>query len=107
MSSSMRRAIVSAAAGSRAGTVAAGRDLDADAALPCLSGFTAMLSPSDDAPGATLARDGNIADRDDNIENDIVNNFEERYHAVNKADEGPRLTATGETAWKRIASNPF
>jgi hypothetical protein len=67
-----------------------------------------MLSPSDDAPGATLARDGNIADRDDNIENDIVNNFEGSYHAVNnKADEGPRLTATGETAWKRIASNPF
>ena len=59
------------------------RSDDADAALPCLSGFTAMLSPSDDAPGATLARDGNIADRDDNIENDIVNNFEGSYHAVN------------------------
>jgi branched-chain amino acid transport system substrate-binding protein len=92
----MRRAIISAAAGSRAGAVAAGRDLGADAALPCLSGFTAMLSPSDDAPGATSARDGNTADYDDNIGNDIVNNFEGRYHAVNnKADEGPRLTATG------------
>jgi hypothetical protein len=30
-----------------------------------------------------LARDGNIVDRDDNIENDIVNNFEGSYHAVN------------------------
>jgi hypothetical protein len=71
----MRRAIISAAAGSRAGTVAAGRDLGRDAALSCLSGFAAMLLPSDGAPGA------GGADPDDNIENDIVNNFEERYHA--------------------------
>jgi branched-chain amino acid transport system substrate-binding protein len=96
----MRRAIISAAAGSRAGTVAAGRDLDRGAALSCLSGFAAMLSPSDDAPGA------GGTDRDDNIENDIVNNFEERYHAVNnKADRAapasPRLTATGGNGMKK------
>ncbi len=34
-------------------------------------------------PVAALARDGNISNCDDNIENYIVNNFEGRYHVVN------------------------
>ena len=65
-----------------------------------------MLSPSDDAPGEISGGSATFFEGDDNIENDIVNNFEERYHAVNnKADRpapaSPRLTAAGGNGMKQ------
>src|SRR5258707_12073223 len=121
MSSSIRLAMTSGAAGSRAGAGKIWRDLAADVLaadvldlatddlatddLACLSGFPAILSPIGRAPlhPAQPSRPGKISDCDDNIANYIVNNIRSGYHPAQQtsseaAEQSLRRVASGETA---------